>query len=740
MTILQIKPPPLNHKQLAQFNIFPDRHLDNDDPSDVTPFQGFSFGWFAVTDMMRMIPTLQPDILEEAFPIEVTLARRITGDAAWCSLPISLTTLLTLEVSEDFPFWVVFSGTKSVARSVDEWRKRQKIVPLHVTGGPFEGGIEIKEFSRVQVREFVRNTLEQVSNDIDQEDIRYAQEQVAKWKTPIPTELPWASKGHFCTTANYMTLAGAGWKLPVQETFVAAEDEPYFEVMLEGVNEIGRLRETVGDARAYRLHRPQPSLILSAPSMFRHLYKGDLRIPADVADDPAAVRDLIKMLQRQSGFRIQNTGKKFGAVMKSKAANAVLSLRRNELEVHALAVGLRAASTLASTLRLRPAVNRVSGVLGPLVANSRAETAGGKRKFSRLFFRAQEALRDAVGREIMTVVDHHRGDIKLVSDVPLEWLPVRGVPLGIQLNSSRITSTPGNLMAGELVLPRIMSVPPEAFQKVLLLTSFASTDPIGKILPIALETSEKDWRSSVDLTVVEVDSADAFVDELNKFDGGLLIFDGHGNHDDDLGFGTLAIGNEAVDVWRLRGKVRVPPAVILSACDTHAAERSHATTANGFVSLGARAVLGTLLPISATIAAVFIARFMLRLAMFLPAAINGYGRALTWTEIVGGMIRMQYGTDLLRPFLSRGLLTDEQYHETHLASNTAINSGDPDWYNKLNHATAKAANLPDTEIGRRFQQLGAHSEMIKYVQLGNPETLLVATAELQQRFETDIES
>src|SRR5579862_4666370 len=77
--------------------------LDTDDPTLVTPFQGFSFGWFALTDMMETIPTLQPDILEEGFPREVALARRITGDGAWRAIPISLKTLQMLEVPENSP-------------------------------------------------------------------------------------------------------------------------------------------------------------------------------------------------------------------------------------------------------------------------------------------------------------------------------------------------------------------------------------------------------------------------------------------------------------------------------------------------------------------------------------------------------------------------------------------------------------------------------------------------------------
>ena len=56
-----------------------------------------------------------------------------------------------------------------------------------------------------------------------------------------------------------------------------------------------------------------------------------------------------------------------------------------------------------------------------------------------------------------------------------------------------------------------------------------STDPIGTLLPDALGITERDWRDTLDLKIVSVDSARTMIDALNKFDGGLLIFDGHGN-------------------------------------------------------------------------------------------------------------------------------------------------------------------------------------------------------------------
>lgn len=88
--------------------------------------------------------------------------------------------------------------------------------------------------------------------------------------------------------------------------------------------------------------------------------------------------------------------------------------------------------------------------------------------------------------------------------------------------------------------------------------------------------------------------------------------------------------------------------VVLSVCDTHAAARNHATVANGFLAIGSRAVLSSVFPLEARQAAIFAARLVFRVSDFIPAAIRQFDRALTWTEVVSGMLRMQLLTDFLR--------------------------------------------------------------------------------------------
>jgi hypothetical protein len=129
-------------------------------------------------------------------------------------------------------------------------------------------------------------------------------------------------------------------------------------------------------------------------------------------------------------------------------------------------------------------------------------------------------------------------------------------------------------------------------------------------------------------------------------------------------------------VWTLRDDVtRIPPIVLLSACDTHAADRNHATTALGLLTLGSVTVLGSFFPLPAIDAAVFAARPIMRVVEFIPAAIKDFGRAVTWSEVTGGMLRMTLLSDFLRRLERGGLISHAQYNKVHMDGNKWINFG-----------------------------------------------------------------
>jgi len=220
---------------------------------------------------------------------------------------------------------------------------------------------------------------------------------------------------------------------------------------------------------------------------------------------------------------------------------------------------------------------------------------------------------------------------------------------------------------------------------------------------------------------------------MNDFDGNIMIFDGHGADNADEPVGKLMIGKKAVDVWELRGEVRTPPIVILSACDTHGIDASsQATVGNGFLFLGARTVLATLLPVGAYQSAQFIGRLVLRLTDFLPTALRQ--RALNWTEVVSGMLRMLLASEVLDSLVGPPAPEGTPRARLQLQANMDINMREDDrWFDNLLHAIADNNKQEPSIVASKAQAIIARAEAIRYVQLGNPETILIDNDEPKDR-------
>ncbi|MGM5000124.1 CHAT domain-containing protein [Tardiphaga sp. 538_B7_N1_4] len=226
-------------------------------------------------------------------------------------------------------------------------------------------------------------------------------------------------------------------------------------------------------------------------------------------------------------------------------------------------------------------------------------------------------------------------------------------------------------------------------------------------------------KAEINLKHVQVTSEAELIKALNEFQGPLVVFDGHGSHGAG-GPGKLHLGDEAVDIWSLTDKItNMPPIVVLSACDTHAADRNHATTANGFMSLGARTVLSSVFPLDARQAAVFTARLVLRVSDFLRPAIMLSGQALTWQEVISGMLRMQLLSDFLRLLRSNKKIDDETYKKVHVDGNFAINGGHPDPFGVV---IKKLEELGVTGLALDLESAVANSSVISYLQIGRPAT------------------
>ena len=397
--------------------------------------------------------------------------------------------------------------------------------------------------------------------------------------------------------------------------------------------------------------------------------------------------------------------------------------RAAELNLGTSCVGTLAASEVSAVVRLPNAVNRTSGQVRQFAQQYRAQGTKEAKRVEQ-FKKVQRAVTSSVPKEFFEFIESYDGGVRVISDAHLEWMQVRGLPLCVQHDVSRIPVTLGNLFIDQVTPKKYIHLRQADFQDILILSALEERDPISPLFRTAIGAFAPQFVDRLQVQTAEVRSRSELIESLNGFDGAMVIFDGHGEHRQTQA-AVLHLQDEEVNVWELMvEKPRVPPIVVLSACDTHAADRNHATAANGFLSIGARTVLGTVFPIDAKDAATFIARLVFRIAEFIPSAQRLFDRSVSWLEIMSGMIRMQHLTDFCRRLLGKGMIDEDGYMKIHMAGNLSINAFQ-EWPFHAAIESACEQGIREEVAKRELLAAAANSTAIGYLQLGRTETIIV---------------
>lgn len=703
--------------------------LAADSPDDTTAFQGFSKSWRHVHWSLLALINLPADVMERSLPLTDMIAQRM-GDArglAW--LPLNVDALEQITAAEFGPFTVCFSGEEETGHRVADWANSQSNPILHVSNQGVRGACPVDDFGIERLRLHCLNVLKARSSLFSSKYLEAARQGLANWKEPTLVPIGLRKLGHNVVLPNHMSLLRSARALEEGSSFVGKNEGEYSSAILDSANAVFHIREEVGLRPLHRLSLLSPGVFLAEPALFRQAYR---RLKPEGPFEERVVAKTLRMLQAQKGLSNEVDEKYVEDLRRSKMAQMLLAERQSELETYTLGVGLKAAQTCSAVVRLSPAVNHVFPALSAYARNVRAQNVEARLKTRRLFDKIQRELLLAVGEERVAFIEKRGGPIKIVSDAPIEWLPIGNLPLSLRYDCSRINATPGNLMMALLTGPTPITLPPTALQDVLVLSSFMANDPLRNILTTSINAIRFDWEGKVKVSFQFVQNEADFVEALNRFDGAILIFDGHGADNSSEAIGKLVLGGQAVDVWQMRGKVRVPPIVILSACDTQGIDASsHATVGNGFLALGARTVLATLLPVNGVASGSFVARLIYRIAEFLPAALNANIRCLNWTEVISGMIRMLLASEILDGLVGPPSPLNSPRGQIQVATNMAINTHDTEWFDKLLRSIWEYRKEPEDRIRERANGIVARSEAIRYVQLGNPETILIDDGRIQ---------
>jgi CHAT domain len=711
-------------------NIFYVLVVPDGQPGDASPMQGFAPSLcrnYWMFNAASVLPGSTFDLIPDGR--ETFLARRMSGQYPVHIYPQSPRAARYMPTPPMVPFTVYILPEEEKVKNYADWLKSCPVPPTIVakTGGD----LAYEDLTIDGLRSAFLAKLENMPSDIDPTSIKEMKENLLSWKQP-ERSLAFQIKEHGSVRPNAAALTAAGYVDLISGPFDEYQPDwtPYVEQIVRTANAILNERDTTGERDIQRIYRVTPDVNLYAPAIYPHFF--ELPIPKNIsAEEKRHFRLAREILRTQEGYSytlVTDARKK--AVFATDEAGKVkprphpiMYIRGQEVNLGTGVMCALAASEFSAVLRMPNAINRTTGTIRHFAEHYRSK-APTSRKRLMSFRTVQARLNAAFPPEFRDILRRSKTGIRVVSDAHLEWLDLDGLPLMLRKTCSRIPVTPGNLFVSEAGAQTLVHLSPDDLKKVLVISALRPDDPIAGLFDLAFSTFEKRWRGKLDITTVVVRNAEQLVDAINAFDGYLMVFDGHGGHEKD-GPGKLYLQDEAVDVWSLLPKLRrVPPIVILSACDTHAADRNHATTANGFLSLGVRAVLGSVFPIDARSAAIFTARFLYRIADYFGPAIAVFSQGLRWSDVVTGMLRMQILSEFLRAILRLDLITEDQFEKIHVEGNLAINSDRDD---PLGHVVGllAALGLERGLLERELEMVVANSDVISYLHVGRPETILV---------------
>lgn len=220
-------------------------------------------------------------------------------------------------------------------------------------------------------------------------------------------------------------------------------------------------------------------------------------------------------------------------------------------------------------------------------------------------------IQAAFHAETMQIIKRHARSVKAISDLPIEWIDMDGLPLCVACNYSRVPITPGNGLVGHANTMNREYTLTEENTKVLLINTLSKEDnlfPLGR----ALRDEINHYLEQIGKTIVyeETTNKEEFIQTIEEKQPTIFIYYGHGSYDVKDMIGKLVLGNEvvtAIDMEKLTWK---PTIALLGACETQVMHGTHLNVASLFMSSGCLSVLGTYFPVNGLHALTFISNIM----------------------------------------------------------------------------------------------------------------------------------
>lgn len=223
--------------------------------------------------------------------------------------------------------------------------------------------------------------------------------------------------------------------------------------------------------------------------------------------------------------------------------------------------------------------------------------------------------------------------IVAITDLPIEWLPLDGIPLGFTHDICRIAEFPleGNLMHYVVNEVQKYRVPKDILKHTLVV--YGARDEAF----VYYQNKCDNLAKRHGFVTKYCSNKQQFFDVVNEMKPQLLVIDTHGNYDNILHQSYLLMGDDKIYPQEIIDHHVAVPMVFLSACNTAPTYNMSNTLANGFVQSGSLAVTSSYLPLDVSESSTVYLRLLKQLSFASQQCIHK-----NWLAFVSHILRTSY--------------------------------------------------------------------------------------------------
>jgi hypothetical protein len=235
-----------------------------------------------------------------------------------------------------------------------------------------------------------------------------------------------------------------------------------------------------------------------------------------------------------------------------------------------------------------------------------------------------------LSKESEQFISNRDGQIVAITDLPIEWLLIEGVPLAFTHDICRIPETSLQGITSNYITAsaRVYTISRDILGKTLVIYGSSDEDFLSIQKFVDAKAVEFKYNTQRCNSIQEVEDA------ISRVKPEFIIFDCHGGFDKEDKSTYLQIGEEKLTCEIIVSRGITAPLIFLSACGTAPTYGTFKTVGNAFFEAGALSVTTTYLPVKIQSASTLYARILMNLEN-----VSSIDMHKNWLEFISYIIR-----------------------------------------------------------------------------------------------------